>query len=141
MDRLERQNINPYTVPGLLPALLGIAMILLGAVLGLRSWRRGALTRSLPAMTADAREQRRRIWIVLGLCMAYGVVLIGHGLPFWLASAIFVTGSIVLLQWLSRDADERRLTRRAWAKAIVIGLATGIITHVVFQELFLVRLP
>src|SRR4051812_48708210 len=33
MDRLEKQNINPVTVPGLLPGLLGIAMILLGGVL------------------------------------------------------------------------------------------------------------
>jgi hypothetical protein len=141
MDRLERQNINPYTVPGLLPALLGIAMILLGAVLALRSWRRGALTRPLSAPTADEREQRKRVWIVIGLCMLYGVVLIGHGLPFWAASALFVTGSMVLLQWLSQDPEERRLTPKAGVKATVIGLATGIITHVVFQELFLVRLP
>ncbi len=141
MDRLERQNINPYTVPGLLPALLGIAMILLGAVLSLRSWRRGALKHALPPMTADEREQRQRVWIVIGLCMLYGLVLVGHGLPFWLGSALFVTGSIVFLQWLSRDPVERQLTPRAWLKAIVIGLATGGITHIVFQELFLVRLP
>ena len=54
MDRLERQHINPYTVPGLLPGLLGIAMILLGGVLALRSWRRGALTLRAP------RRRRRR---------------------------------------------------------------------------------
>jgi hypothetical protein len=29
----------------------------------------------------------------------------------------------------------------AWSKAIVIGLATGGVTHLVFQELFLVHLP
>ena len=45
-DRLEQQHINPYTVPGLLPGLLGLMMILLGTILALRSWRRGAL--SLP---------------------------------------------------------------------------------------------
>ena len=76
MDRLEQQHINPYTVPGLLPGLLGIAMILLGGVLALRSWRRGALAHALPPMTADEREQRKRIWIVTGLCMLYGVVLV-----------------------------------------------------------------
>jgi hypothetical protein len=41
MDRLEAQHINPYTVPGLLPGLLGIVMLLLGGLLALRSWRRG----------------------------------------------------------------------------------------------------
>src|SRR3954470_11962940 len=65
MDRLEQQNINPVTVPGLLPGLLGLAMILLGAVLGLRSWQRGAFRQAAPAATADEREERRRVWIAI----------------------------------------------------------------------------
>jgi hypothetical protein len=141
MDRLEKQNINPYTVPGLLPGLLGIMMILLGAVMGLRSWRRGALTLPVAASGADEREQRVRIWTVIGLCLLYGVVLIGHGIPFWLASTIYVTASILIIQRMSQDPQERQLNARAAAKAVVIGAATSIITQVVFQELFLVRMP
>jgi hypothetical protein len=141
MDRLEQQHINPYTVPGLLPGLLGLVMILLGGIMALRSWRRGALTLPVPAAGADEREQRLRIWVVVALCMGYAVVLVGHGLPFWLASAIYVTGSILILQRLSRDADERRFTARALVKALVIGVGSGVITSVVFQELFLVRMP
>src|SRR5678816_147700 len=53
MDRLESQNINPYTVPGLLPGLLGMAMILLGGVLAVRSWERGAFAQAIPPATAD----------------------------------------------------------------------------------------
>jgi hypothetical protein len=141
MDRLEQQNINPYTVPGLLPGLLGITMILLGGILALRSWRRGALRAHVPAATAEDSEQRRRIWIVIVLCMGYAVVLVGHGIPFWLASAIYVTGSILVLQRLSRDEEERRYTVRGFIKAVVIGLGSGVITSLVFQELFLVRMP
>jgi hypothetical protein len=141
MDRLERQGVNPYTVPGLLPGLLGIAMILLGGILALRSWRRGALCHPAGPAAIDEREQRRRIWIVTGLCLGYGVVLIGHGVPFWLASTIYVTGSILILQHMSRDPVERRLTPRVWIKALVIGLSASVITHLVFQELFLVRMP
>jgi hypothetical protein len=141
MDRLEQQHINPYTVPGLLPGLLGLMMILLGGILALRSWRRGALTLPVPAPSADDREQRRRIWIVIALVLGYSVVLVGHGLPFWIASAIYVTASILVLQRMSRDVNERRLTARAWLKAIVIGVASGGITALVFQELFLVRMP
>jgi hypothetical protein len=141
MDRLERQNINPYTVPGLLPGLLGIAMILLGGVLALRSWRRGAL-RDAPAPPAPhGSEERRRIWVVTGLCLGYGVVLIGHGLPFWLASTVYVTGSILILQRMSQDPQQRHLTPRVAAQALAIGLASSVVTHVVFQELFLVRMP
>ena len=141
MDRLERQNINPYTVPGLLPGLLGIVMVLLGVVMTMRSLRRGALVEPLPPASADQREQRKRIAVVLALCIGYSVVLIGHGLPFWVASALYVTASILIMLRMSRDPQERHLDARAWAKAIVIGLASSVIIQVAFQELFLVRMP
>src|SRR4051794_37215211 len=41
MDRLRNQDINPYTVPGLLPGLLGVLAIVLGVLMLWRSWRRG----------------------------------------------------------------------------------------------------
>jgi hypothetical protein len=141
MDRLESQNINPYTVPGLLTGLLGLAMLLLGGLLGLRSWRRGALSQPLEPPTALQREECRRIWVVVALCLFYAVGLVGHGLPFWLASAIYVTGAILLLQRLSADPGQRQLTPRAWRKALIIGVLAAVVTQLVFQELFLVRLP
>ncbi len=141
MDRLEAQNINPYTVPALLPGLLGLAMLTLGLVLALRSWRRGLRSQPSENRSAHAREERRRIWIVTGLCVGYAVVLVGHGMPFWLASSIYVTASILILQRLHADPDQRRLTLRAWAKALTIGVLSAVITQLVFQELFLVRLP
>ncbi len=141
MDRLERQHINPYTVPGLLPGLLGIAMIVLGGVLALRSLRRGALdARPVPA-AAHQREERRRIVVVAALCVGYGVVLIGHGLPFWAASAIYIAGSILVLQRIDHDPQARRISLRDATLAIVIALVASVVTHLVFQELFLVRLP
>ena len=59
MDRLEQQHINPYTVPGLLPGLLGIAMILLGGVLGAAQLapRRAGASRRAGARPTQ-REQR-----------------------------------------------------------------------------------
>jgi drug/metabolite transporter (DMT)-like permease len=141
MDRLEKQHINPYTIPGLLPALLGIAMIVLGGVLALRSWRQGALAQPAAAPSAAQRDERRRIWIVMALCVGYGAVLIGHGLPFWLASTIYVTASILIVQRLSRDPEQRRMSPRAIAKALLIGVLASLITQWVFQDLFLVRLP
>jgi hypothetical protein len=141
MDRLEQQNINPYTIPGLLPGILGIAMLLLGGLLALRSWRRGALSQPHLPFTEHQREVRRRVWTVIALCTIYSVGLIGHGIPFWAASAVFVVASIVILQRMSRDEVERRLTPQFWVKAIVIGVAAAVITQLVFQELFLVRLP
>jgi len=140
MDRLEAQHINPYTVPGLLPGLLGIVMILLGALLALRSWRRGGRFVGAPEF-AMSGESARRLALVVGLIVAYTVVLLGRGLPFWLGAAIYVTASIVLLQAPQRAAEGRRLTAVEVAKAVAIGLASGWVITWVFQDAFLVRLP
>jgi len=141
MDRLEQQHINPYTVPGLLPGLLGIAMFVLGALLALRSWRRGGIKRPPSNPTAEDRMARRRLWMVIGLCVTFDVILVGHGLPFWLAAWIFVTTAILLLQHSSRKAAGQKLTAMILLKAAAIGLGAGLAIMLVFQEIFLVHLP
>jgi len=83
----------------------------------------------------------RRLALVVGLIVAYTVVLLGRGLPFWLGATIYVTASIVLLQAPQRAAEGRGLTLREAAVALAIGLASGWIITWVFQDAFLVRLP
>lgn len=141
MDRLEQQNINPVTVPGLLPGLLGLCMVLLGTVLGLRSWRLGAFQQAVTARTAHEREERKRVWIAVAMCIGYGGVLVGHGIPFWLASTVYVTASILVFQRISPDASERTLDVRSWIKAFAIGVIASVVTWLVFERVFLVRLP
>jgi hypothetical protein len=139
MDRLEKQGINPYTIPGLLPGLLGIAMTILGALLAARSWRPHLLASA--GKTAVNRAEQMRILLVLGLCLTFGVVLVGHGLPFWLAAAIFVTAAIFALQYQQRKSTGQQLTLRQFVTTAAIGLGAGIAITIVFQEIFLVRLP
>jgi Tripartite tricarboxylate transporter TctB family len=138
MDRLENQDINPYTIPGLLPGLLGIAMTILGALLAARSWRPHLL--AVKGAPADRAEQKRLV-LVLGLCLAFGVGMVGHGLPFWLAAALFVTVAILSLQYQQRRATGMRLNLRMFVTAAAIGLGAGFAITLVFQEFFLVRLP
>jgi hypothetical protein len=140
MDRLEKQGINPYTIPGLLPGLLGIAMTILGALLAARSWRPHLLASTANRVPAD-RAERKRLLLVLGLCLTFGVVLVGHGLPFWLAAAIFVSTAILSLQYQQRKSSSQKLSARMVVTAVAIGLGAGIIITIVFQEIFLVRLP
>ena len=64
----------------------------------------------------------------------FGTVLVGHGLPFWLAASVFVSVSIVVLQW-------GRLDARSVATAVAIGVSAGVVISYVFQTVFLVRLP
>jgi hypothetical protein len=141
MDRLQQQNINPVTVPGLLPGLLGIAMILLGGVMAVRSLRLGALAQSTPPRTPHQREASRRVWIAIVLCCGYAVVLVGHGIPFWIASSIYVTLSILVFRRLNSDPAERRLDARTWIQALVIGVLSSVVTWLVFERVFLVRMP
>lgn len=140
MDRLEAQDVNPYTIPGLLPGLLGIAMMILGSLLAARSWRRGLAHTELRDSVARQAEIKHLL-LVLALCLTYGVVLVGHGLPFWLASALFVSITIPLLQGPQRRATGQKLTWRTVCLAIVIGLGAGGIITLVFQKIFLVHLP
>jgi hypothetical protein len=141
MDRLEKQDINPYTIPGLLPGLLGIAMTILGALLAVRSWRPGLLASAAASDASADRAERKRLLLVLGLCLAFGVVLVGHGLPFWLAAAIFVTVAILSLQARQRKSTGQTLSLRMVVSTAAIGLGAGVAITLVFQELFLVRLP
>lgn len=140
MDRLEHQDINPYTIPGLLPACLGVAIVLLGLLMAYRSLARGALKPRAAAPDSPAlRHELTRIWVILTLCAGFALGLVGHGLTFWVAAAVFVTVTIVVLQY------EQLARQHAWAKGVLkaalIGLGAGLIITLVFQEFFLVRLP
>ena len=140
MDRLEKQDINPYTVPGLLPGLLGLAIVFFGLLMLYRSWRRLARTPHVPHVRTEAdRAEARRMWTVLALCIGFAGGLVGRGLPFWAAAAVFVTVTIGLLQFAERSAKNQRL--RGLAFALAVGLGAGIVITLVFQEFFLVRLP
>jgi hypothetical protein len=140
MDRLENQDINPYTIPGLLPACLGVAIILLGLLMAYRSLNRGALKPG-PAspFTAEVRHELARIWVILALCVGFAVGLVGRGLSFWMAAAAFVTVTILILQREQLALHESRV--KGGLKAALIGVGAGLIITLVFQEFFLVRLP
>ena len=141
MDRLESQHINPYTVPGLLPGLLGIAMLFLAALLGWRAIGAGALSPAAAAHRPVDRKAAKRIALVIGLCVAFGVGLVGHGLPFWAAAAIFVTVAILAFEQPRRAQGGRAIAVRDVVFALAVGLGAGGVITLVFQVLFLVRLP
>lgn len=136
MDRLEAQGVNPYTVPGLVPGLLGLGIIFFGSLMLLRALRHGGL--SAPAAPAHPGHWGR-IATVIALCVVYAVGLVGHGLPFWLASALFVSAAILALRYREWK-DEGRLPRGA-LQACTIGLVAGVAIAFVFEQFFLVRLP
>jgi hypothetical protein len=138
MPRLENRRINPATVPGLVPGMLGVALTVCGLLLLLkairsdapRGWR--ALWQLFPTLAGA------RIAAMLVTTLTFTLVLVGW-LPFWAATAMFVFAFIVVFElWLTAEPAPWRSTL-LWAATIALGSAVGI--YVVFERIFLVRLP
>lgn len=126
MDRLANLGVQAYSAPGLLPGALGVFI----AVLGLAMLARGR-------QSGEERIEWRRIWLPLALCLAFAAGMVGRGLPFWLAAWIFVAVTIFALEYRERKAALGKLA----ATAVAVGGAASILVSLVFQELFLIRLP
>ena len=136
MDRFTSMGATLYTMPGFVPGIIGALIMVLGAVLMLRGWRRGNSDRAQPTPDTAVAEPvvNRRIAITLVLSLLYAGALLGRA-PFWLVTALFVAA----FTWLFAPADQPK-TRRTVAAAIA-GAATSAVVTVVFQYVFLVRLP
>ena len=131
---------DPFTAPGIVPGFYGLVLALLGTVLAARSVLRGALRPGGGAsggVAAFAHSRVSRLVAAVVVCFGYAIGLIGT-LPFWLATSTFVTAFVLLFEWQDETAA-RRLRRIAMALAL--GLATGVTVTLVFERLFLVRLP
>jgi putative tricarboxylic transport membrane protein len=135
MDRLAAQNINPWSAPGLVPGLLGALMLLFGAALCLRG--AAAASASDPA----AASPSLRAWLALVLCIGFAAGLLGHGLPFWLTAAGFMFVAIFAFRWLDGDAALRRRLGYLAISSAAIAAAASVSISLLFQELFLIRLP
>jgi putative tricarboxylic transport membrane protein len=135
MDRLANLNINPWSVPGLLPGVLGALMLLFGAALLLRSL--AARDGGTPAAAGSAA----RTWLALLLCFGYAAGLLGRGLPFWLTSAAFLFVALCAFRWLDRDAQAPPSLPRLALSSAAIALAASGAIGLLFQQVFLLNLP
>ncbi|WP_193337622.1 tripartite tricarboxylate transporter TctB family protein [Devosia beringensis] len=138
MDRLEARRINPLTVPGLVPGLLALALFVCGLVLTIRSLRTAAPGGWTDLGQAVTTSAARRAGAVLVLTLTYALLLVGL-LPFWLATGIFVFAFIMTFEtWLSTPRRPL-LATMPWALGLAVVTAT--VVTLVFERLFLVRLP
>jgi uncharacterized membrane protein YhaH (DUF805 family) len=133
MERFESMGAQLYTMPGFVPGMIGGLVALLGLVLMLRGWMR----RSADTAAGDTRAKpllNRRIAITMALALAYAGLLIGRA-PFWLVTALFVAAFVALFA-----PAEQALARRATV-ALIAGVLTSAAVTLVFEQVFLVRLP
>ncbi|MEO5771392.1 MAG: tripartite tricarboxylate transporter TctB family protein [Burkholderiaceae bacterium] len=129
MDRFEAMGATVYTAPGFVPAMFGAALVLLGAAL---AWR-GAAARNVAAPAGAEPLFSRRIALMLVLTLAYAIGLVGR-VPFWFATSLFVA----VFTWAYADAAP---TSRRLFTAAASGVLTTAAVLLVFERVFLVRLP
>ncbi len=134
MDRYESMGAELYTMPGFVPGMIGGLVALLGLVLMLRGWmRRGKDTVAVEAEPVEPLLNRR-IVITMLLTLVYAGLLIGRA-PFWLVTALFVAAFVAV--FIPADATP---VRRATV-AVLAGVLTSAVVTLVFEQVFLVRLP
>ena len=153
MDRLQSLGIPPATAPGVVPGLLGVSFIIFGLILLLR---REAAAKAAPArlfevLPADAtvgasapsahRDEYhwKRVALSWALCMTYAGVFLARGLHYWVVTAAFLLLHMLLLD--ETDRVPARPTRRRLLTVALIVPAVATAVTLVFERIFLVRLP
>jgi putative tricarboxylic transport membrane protein len=138
MDRLEIRQIHPASIPGLLPMILGVAMVITAAIVFVAS-RRGTTEPESNDTTIQRGEIFSFIWVA-GLAGLYALVLVGR-VHFWLGSSLFVASFIFIAEWgRLRTASTRQCFI---SSAVIVAIAItipGAIAYL-FEDGFLVRLP
>jgi cation transport ATPase len=136
MPTFTDQGTPLYVAPGVVPGFQGVVLAVLSLVLGARSLLRGALHATSEGGT-DA-QSLRRIAVAAVLAVGFAAGLIGR-VPFWLAASVFVFCFVMAFEW-DRTASAASLRRNA-AIAAGIGLATGFGITLLFERVFLIRMP
>jgi hypothetical protein len=141
MPRMEENNINPYTVPGIVPAVLGIIIFTLALIMLFRSIKRSDF---LPRLEKDQWRQllkdggTLRLLFTVIFCLVYSLLLIGH-IPYILATFLFVFAFILSFD-LKLDATGMA-AKKIVVRAFIQALLTAAVVSSAFKYLFLVDLP
>ena len=124
------------TGPGLVPSLLGGALMILGAVLSIRALRNRTVDWE-DANTDPETVSNGRALAALVMMVGYAALLATRQ-PFLPATIAFVTAFVVAFNWEGRDGKSRA---KVIAGALTLAVCTAVAVQFVFETLFFVRLP
>lgn len=152
MDRLEHLRISPYSIPGLVPAILGLLMVVFGSVLLARTKASGTAAANgagaqdgidLEPVTRRDRDGLMNALAAAVLCVAFAAGFLGRGLPFTATAAGFIFIFVMLFNWRESAADTLATGRlaRSILQAAAVSLGAAFIIAWLFADVFLVRLP
>lgn len=140
MPTLAELGVEPWSAPGVAPALIGAGLLLMGLLLAVRAVREGAREagRRLVDELGFDGSAVRRLALGLALTAGYAVGLVGR-MPFRLATFVFVLAFVLLFRLPQIAGVRARL--RAALLAAVLAAATALSVGFVFETVFYVRLP
>ena len=141
MPRFENLEANPFSVPGIVPGLLGIVIFLLSLVVFVRSLKHKGHHLGISAAVIrnyinDA--SMRRMLATIMVCCMYSLGLIGR-MNYYTATFLFVLAFLLLFQY--RQAQKDRAMGRLIAMSVLQAVLTAGAVGAVFRYLFLVELP
>jgi hypothetical protein len=157
MDRLGHQGISPWSAPGLLPGVVGAAMIVFALGLAVQTWLAAAPVDSdetdigvnsganigvdRNAAPNEPLEPSGRLGSSLAALMGvlFAGASLGRGWPFQLEAALFIVTFTAVFSWRAWRA-EGRLARGLMVTAVVATVA-ALAIGALFEWVFLVRLP
>ena len=141
MPRYEKMDVNPYSVPGVVPGFLGAVISFMGLALFIRSLLRKGYKLGLNGQTLKSwakEDSTRRLMLTLGLSMLYALVFIGL-LPYSIGTVLFIFAFIVIFEY-NKGIALKEQKRMIW-KALLTAVISGLSIWGVFRYLFLVSLP
>ena len=150
MDRLEIRRIHPASIPGLVPIMLGFAMMLCSVFLFVSARTTHALANAPQRQASEQADDAddtssdssppslHHLFFAAAYSTFYALVLVGP-LPFALASAIYIAVFYIHFTWT--NAAPLRVRTRLIIYGIGFGLTGGYAIASLFEHGFLVRLP
>ena len=141
MPRYEGLGVNPYSVPGVVPGLLGLILLILGLVLLIRSIMRKGYQLGL---TIDIIKQyfkdesTRNFLLALIFSLVYGVFLLTR-IPYSLATGLYILFFILVFEYRPKENMSSQKKTILYSLVEAIFVSAGV--TLVFRYLFLVDLP
>jgi len=129
MDRLEIRQIHPASIPGLVPMILGVAMMVCAVLLALN------------ADNAERREAEDGFWgsfAFSALWSCFFALILVSRIPFVVATSIYVTG---FAGWFLVPGKPVAKRLKTTLLLVMFGGVTAIAVSTLFRYGFLVRLP
>jgi hypothetical protein len=141
MPRFKGLGVHPYSVPGIVPGLLGFILMTLGLILLIRSIRQNGYRLGLSGKVIKeffVDDSTKRFSLSLILCVVYAAFVLKRLLD-PVATGLFVFLFVFIFEFRrwEKILFQNRTTLFALLEAVVVS---GAVT-LVFRYLFLVDLP